>query len=206
MKTLDAYKTWPTWYQTRVNQPFAIHEAGHAIATLDIGCLLYECYIGVHLSRTVKGATSGGSIYRGTDTPRQSAVIAVSGAMSDFLHKDKVVNMDQFLHAFENEYRYSHDLTLSRKERFPLLNAALESKYVLLKRWRHLEFLIEKLSKPENQNRWIKAGELFQMAGCRLLDSRQLPVAKRKVYGRLIRLSDQGWHQWRDLKSYSINT
>jgi hypothetical protein len=174
----------------------AIHEAGHVIATLGTGCLLYDCTIG-RTEKSVKN--SMGHISRGTQTDRQSAVIGISGAMSDFLHANKDFDMDTFLRLFETKFEFSSDRTNMRG--YSPREAAYESKKVLLLRWEHLERLIEKLSQPRNHNRVIGAAELFQMASCRLLDSRKLPVAKRKVQTFLCHLTEVGYHQWSNLPS-----
>jgi len=176
----------------------AIHEAGHAIATIDAGALLYSCYIGRDLGRPNGHPHSAGHIHRGTQGDWQSAIITVSGAMSDFLHErgDRHVDMGRFFFLFHNAYKYSVDKRIFSKVDYPLWWAAKESKKILLKRWNHLERLIGHLSQPENHNRTIGAAELFQMSGCRLLDDRKLPLPKRKVQNWLERYHIAGYHQW----------
>lgn len=176
-------------------QEVARHEAGHIIATLGIGCLLYDAVIGRVKDRSKEH--SMGHISRGTQTARQSAVIGISGAMSTHLHANKDFNMTSFLDKFAADFQYSSDVENCKG--YPLADAAYESKRVLLLRWEHLERLIKKLSQPQNHNRIIGAAELFQWSGCRLLDSRKLPVARRKVRSRLNRFAEVGYHQWLSL-------
>lgn len=175
----------------------ATHEAGHVIATLATGCLLYHCIIG-HVKGESK-KNSMGYVSRGTNTHmyRQSAVIGVSGAMSEAMHAGTEFNMTAFLDKFMVDYQYSSDLTNCKG--YSVADAAWESKRILEKRWEHLERLIGKLAEPQNRNRIIGAAELFQMSGCRLLDSRKLPVPKRRVQGRLDRYAEVGYHQWLQL-------
>lgn len=191
----------------------AIHEAGHAIATLASGCILYHCIVG-----NVKGVSterSLGNVSRGTSKGdgHRSSVISVSGAMSTFLYESETVDMDVFLHTFQTAPEYSADRRHIGKtdadfhllEGYPLLDAAHESKQVLLRRWGHVERLVWHLQRPQNYNRIIEAAEIFQMSGCRLLDSRLLPVPKRKVnqyfrnFCRKPIVRGVGYHQWRDL-------
>lgn len=172
----------------------AIHEAGHVIATLAIGCLLYDAVIGTVKSRP--RPYSAGHISRGTQTARQSAVIGIAGAMSEYLHDRREFSMTEFLDLFAAS-KYACDQENCRS--YSLAEAASESRQILLGRWDHLERLISKLEQPQNHNRVIEAAELFQMAGCRLLDSRKLPVPKRKVQATLVRYNDRGYHQWLQL-------
>jgi hypothetical protein len=172
----------------------AIHEAGHVIATLGTGCLLYHCIVG-----NVKGVSrenSMGYVSRGTNTHdyRRSAIIGVSGLMSESLYAADDFNMTAFLDKFTVEYQYTTDMDNCKG--YSIAEAAWESKRVLEKRWKHLEKLIGKLSQSQNHNRIIGAAELFQMSGCRLLDSRKLPVSKRKIQGRMNHHTEVGFHQW----------
>ncbi len=177
-------------------QVASIHEAGHVIATLTTGCLLYHCIVG-----NVKGESkdnSLGTVSRGINTrqhgQRHSAVISISGAMSEYLHVHKNFNLTEFLDMFATKAKYNSDIKNCEGYSWEL--AALESKRELLRRWENLERLIKKLKQPKNHNRVIGAAELFQMAGCRLLDSRKLPVPKRLVQGRINHYSDAGYYQW----------
>lgn len=171
----------------------AIHEAGHVIATLDCGCLLYSCTIGTS-KHSVKN--SAGHVYGGTQTIRQSAVIGIAGALSNWLHEKgrDDFNMTAFLDYFTTDSQYANDLTDCKG--YSLSDAAYECKKILLLRWGHLERLSGKLVLPANRNREIGAAELFQMTGCRLLDSRKLPVPKRKVQIAMDRFRERGYHQW----------
>lgn len=176
----------------------AIHEAGHIIATLGTGCLLYSARIGPTKDRP----QSGGHVYRGSQTDKQSAVIAISGIMSEYLYKSPIVNISKLIVELATCKPYATDL--AHCHNYPLTPAAYEAQVCLEKRQGNLETLIGYLLLPKNQNRILSAAELFHMSRCRLLDSRKLPVPKRRIQTSQTRYTEAGYYRWLPPLKYAV--